>query len=124
MIWNDIAIVINKIIFLHCTTIVWPCILRITVVSIYSVFVEDLGIMLATFSILHARCVRFIGSTGTMKHASSDGFVKKRILITIWKLSRHDVINLVCVMYFVIRMKKDEAMHMGKAAFLKFYGVE
>ena len=111
-------------IILYCTTVVRPGILRITVLSIYGMLIERLWIMLATSSIDHARCVRFISTTGTMKHAISDGLIEKRILILVRKLSRHDIINLICIMNFVVWMKKDEAMHVWKATFLKFYCVE
>ena len=61
--------------FSHCTTIVWPGILRIVMFSIYGGFYELLGIMLATLSIDHARSCRVTGSTGTMEHAVSDCMV-------------------------------------------------
>lgn len=77
MIWDDISVVIVIVMksFAHCTSIVWPGILRITVFSIYCVFDELLGIMLATASIDHARCLVVLSSTGTVKHAVGDGFV-------------------------------------------------
>ena len=69
------SVVIINIIFVDFTSIVWSGILRITILSIYSVFDELLGIMLAALSIYHARCIRFLISTGTMKHASGNCFI-------------------------------------------------
>src|SRR5580692_3998517 len=118
------SVIIVMIIFPYCTSIVWPGILRITIFSIYGVFVELLGIMLATPSINHATCLRIQISTGTMKHTICDSFIKKRIGIWIRKLSRHNIIDLVCIQDLVIWMKEDEGMHVRKATLLKFYGVD
>lgn len=124
MIWNHVCVVIVMIVFAHCPSVVWPGIPRITTLSIYCVFVELLWIMLATLSIDHARCIRLLSSTGTMKHAISDCLIQKRILIWIGKLSGHDIVYLVCIQYPVVWMKPDEGMHVGKAALLELYCVD
>ena len=117
------SVVVVMIIFPHCMSIVWPGILRITVFSIYGVFIKLLGIMLATLSIDHARSLRLDSSTGTMKHAICDSFKEKKVSVWIRKLSRHDIIDLICIQDFVIWMKEDKGMHVGKATLLKFCGV-
>ena len=128
MIWNHMSVVkVERNVIDNlpdCTSIVWPGILRIAMFTIYCGFDELLGIMLATLPINHARCPSVHSSTGTMQHAIGDCFIEKRILIWIRKLSRHDIIYLVCIQYLVIWVKPDEGMHVGKAMLLEFCGVD
>jgi hypothetical protein len=86
-------------------------------------FSKLLWIMFAASTIDHARSVRLIISTGTMKHTGGDSFVEQRMKIRIRDFRRHDIIDLFCIADFIIRMKEDEEVHVWETMLLKFNGM-
>src|SRR5271170_72464 len=99
-------------IFCDSTTIIRSCILRIAIFTIDGVLDKFLGIVLAAFSINHARCIRLLITTGAMKHTIGNSMVKKRMELGIWDLGRYNGVNLLSITNFIILMQPNKKMNM------------
>ena len=78
IIWNNIAVVKDLTTWVGIgPAIVWSGIFRITVFTQVSLGTEIFWIMLAAFSIDHARSIWEFRTTGTMHHALCNSGIKK-----------------------------------------------
>ena len=83
---------------------------------------ELLGEALGALAIDHARCIPILLTTRPMNHELLDELQKLRIVL--WKLRRHQTINVLWRVQLGMRLQEDNDVSMRKATLLKLNGVE
>ena len=87
-----------------------------------SVLIKGLRKAFSAYTILHARRVFILSTTGTMNHKLFDKLKQLRIVHR--KLRRHKAVNLLWGTQLGMRLKEDNDMGMRKASLLELNGVK
>jgi len=103
-------------------TIIWPGILRITIFTIAGLGVKILWIMLAAFTVDHARSVSVFRTAGTMHHALCDDLIEHGMSNRVRDLTRHDRIHMGSITDLKGTFQKEQEMDVRQATLLKLYG--